>query len=192
MSSKTLITLIISLLAYSTAMAQPFYCPENAGYIDIGMTQDQVITACGQPLSKQQPNTPVTQKVPVQQLIYTALDTGSIYPGLNSAFYDQWSLQSGTTGISLQVNVMNNKVSSVSINGNSANSTSLCGGTSIPIGANVNQVYAACGSPTMVNNTFINQIIPSNTRPEVWIYQFDQYQTPVSLTFVNGKLQSIN
>jgi hypothetical protein len=192
MKSKVLMTLGFSLLPWTLAIGQPLYCPQHSGYIDIGMSVDQVISACGQPISKQPSNKPVTQRIPVQQLIYTALNTGSIYPGLNSAFYDQWSLPSGTTGVSLEVDVTNQKVSAVRINGSSTNAMSLCGGTPVQVGDNVNKVYMACGSPGMVNNTFINQSVPSNTKPEVWIYQVDQYQSPISLTFVNGKLQSIN
>lgn len=168
-----------------------FYCPQHSGYVNIGMTEDQVVQACGQPLSKQQPNMPVMQKVPATQLIYTALNRGSVYPGLNSAFYDQWSLPSGTSGINLTIQVINNKVSSVSINGSNTNAMSVCGGNSIQVGDNVNKIYSACGAPSMVNNTYINQPMPSNSKPEVWIYQVDQYQAPISLTFANGKLQSI-
>ncbi len=173
-------------------MAQSVYCPQHTGYINTGMTTAEVINACGQPLSKQTPKTPVMQRIPVQELIYTALNTGSIYPGLNSAFYNQWSLPSGTTGINLQVDLVNGKVNGVKINGSSANAVSLCGGMSVQVGDDANKIYSACGSPTMVNNTYINQPIQSNTKPEVWIYQMSPYQPPLSLTFVNGKLQSIN
>ena len=192
MKSKILITLGFSLLPWSLAIGDPLYCPQHSGYVNVGMTQAQVISACGQPISKQPSNKPVTTKVPVQQLIYTTLNTGSIYPGLNSAYYDQWSLPSGSTGISLEVDAINQKVSAVRINGSSANASSLCQGASIQIGDDVSKVYNACGSPSMVNNNYINQTVPSNTRPEVWIYQVDQYQSPISLTFVDGKLQSID
>jgi hypothetical protein len=191
MRVKLLTLLNISLLTCTQALAGPIYCPQKSGYIDVGMTEDQVISACGQPLTKQAPNVLVTQKVPVKQLIYTNLNTGSVYPGLNPAFYNQWSLPSGSTGIGLEVDIMNNKVSAVRINGSGTNAMSVCGGVSVQVGDDVGQVYSACGSPSMVNNTFVNQPIPSNSKPQVWIYQVDQYQAPISLTFVNGKLQSI-
>lgn len=192
MKFSVVATLSFSLLFSFSALAAPVYCPQRAGFIDVGMTEDQVINACGQPLTKQAPNALVTQKVPVRQLIYTALNTGSVYPQLNSAFYDQWSLPSGSTGVSLEVDVINNKVSNVRINGNGVNAMSVCGGMGVQVGDDVGKVYAACGGPSMVNNTFINQPIPSNSKPEVWIYQVDKYQNPISLTFVNGKLQSID
>ncbi len=183
-----------ALLFSSTAvLADSVYCPQNAGYINIGMTTDQVTAACGQPLSKQQPTTPIVQKIPVQQFIYKSIDTGSIYPGLNSAFFNQWSLPSGVSpGVSLRVDVINNKVSGIVMNGSSTNAMSICSGVSIEAGDPVSKVYNACGSPWAINNTYNNQLVQSTTKPEVWIYQIDRYHPPMSLTFVDGKLQSIN
>lgn len=192
MRATFFLTLSTLLLPFTAVIAQSVYCPQNAGYITPGMTEDEVLSACGQPLSKQSPNTPVMQKIPVQQLIYTALDTGSVYPGLNAAFYNQWSLPSGTNGIELTIQIINGKVSGVNINGANTNAASICNNTSIQNGDNVNKVYSACGTPSMVNNTFINQLVPPNSKPAVWIYQLNQYQAPISLTFINGKLQSIN
>jgi len=195
MRAKILLTLSVSLMPLSAALAdgpQSIYCPQKSGYINTGMTADQVMAACGQPLSKQQPITPVMQKVPAQQLIYTALNTGSYYPGLNPAYYTQWSLPSGTSGINLTIQAINGKVSSVSVNGSNTNAMSMCQGVSINSGDDVNKVYSACGTPSMVNNTYINQSLPPNSKSEVWIYQVNQYQAPFSLTFINGKLQSIN
>lgn len=186
-----LLGLFLGLLT-TVVMAQSVYCPQKAGYIHVGMTEEQVISACGQPLSKQQSNMPLMRKVPVQQLIYTSVNSSSVYPGLNSAFYTQWSLASGVSGVTLEVDVVNNKVSAVSLNGANTNAMSICGGTSIQVGDNVNQVYNACGNPSAVNNTFSKQFIQSNNKPEVWIYQVNPYQPPISLTFLNGKLQSID
>jgi hypothetical protein len=192
MNKKLFIPLTVAVLIHTSAMADTIYCPQKSGFIKTGMTENEVIAACGQPLSKQESNDPPTQKVPVQQLVYTALNTGSVYPGLNPMYYDQWSLPSGSTGINLTVDIINDKVSSIKMNGSSTNAMSVCGGNDVQIGDSVRKLYAACGGPSMVNNTFINQVIPSNTQPEVWIYQVNQYQSPIRLTFVNGKLQSIN
>lgn len=176
-----------------------FYCPQHAGYINIGMPVEQVIAACGQPLSKQQMNTPATRKVPVQQVIYNN-------EGDKRAFYGVWSLPIGNSntgilqpfggnsggGALLQITIMNNKVSSISINGASSNAFSVCGGVSVEIGDPVAAVYNACGTPSLVNHSYINQPIPSATKPEIWVYQPSPYQPPLSLTFIDGKLQSIN
>lgn len=176
-----------------SAMGEGFYCPQNHGFINTGMTQAQVINACGQPMSKlDSSNTKIEQKVPVKQLLYTHLNQGSVYPGLNPAFYDQWSLPSGSTGVGLQVDIINNKVSGVKLNGADTNALSVCGGNAIVIGDDELRVYTACGSPSMINNSFILKTIPASEKPEVWIYQQDQYSPIIRLTFVNGVLQFIN
>lgn len=181
------ISAIASLVfSFNTFAAQSFYCPQNHGYINIGMTPDQVIAACGQPLSKQQANSPVMQKVPVQQLVFN--DAGA-----PKAFYGVWALPKGiNSGAQLEVDIVDNKVKTIRINGSTSNAFSVCGGVSIQIGDPAGKVYGACGTPSVTNNTFINQPVLSNQRPEIWIYQPGQYQAPINLTFVNGKLQSID
>lgn len=179
----------VGLICFSInvmAATQSYYCPENHGYINLGMTPDQVIAACGQPLSQQDSNQPIMQQVPVQQLMYNNM-------GSPKVFYGVWAIPTGTnSGAQLQVNIVDKKVKSVNINGSSSNAFSVCGGVSIQIGDPVSKVYGACGNPSVVNNTFINQPLQSNTKPQIWIYQPGQYQSPITLTFVNGKLQSID
>ena len=203
-----LMKLSLSLLPITAAFAETsVYCPQKSGYINVGMTQDQVLAACGEPMNRQTSDRPITQKVPVTQLIYPTLNQGSpVYPQLNSAFYNQWSLPSGSRGTSLEIDVINDKVSSIHLNGRGTNAMSICGGSqpqsngqtdltgggTIAVGSNINDVYNACGSPSYVNNTFIYQTVPSAHKPEIWIYQVNQYQSPYSLTFLDGKLQSID
>ena len=188
MTSRLITVLGIASFSFSMNVfaTQSIYCPQNHGYINIGMTADQVTASCGQPLSKQQSNSPVMQKVPVQQLFYN----NEASP---TAFYGVWTLPVGvSTGAHLEVDVINNKVSAIRINGSNTNAFSICGGADIQAGDPVGKVYGSCGVPSVVNKTFVNHPIPSNQKPEVWIYQPDQYQAPISLTFVNGKLQSID
>ena len=192
MNRIRLVMLSIALWPLTGALADQLYCPAHSGYINTGMSEAQVVAACGKPLAKQSPSVPVTQRVQVKQLIYTALNQGSVYPGLNSAFYTQWSLPSGTTGIGLTIEVVNDKVVNVSVNGDSTKAMSLCGQSSIQAGTPLSQVYSACGSPMMMNNTYVDQVIPSKAKPEVWMYQINSYGAPVSLTFANGTLQSIH
>jgi len=196
MNPKVFIIFSTAILPLASAMASPTFCPQKSGYIDVGMTAEQVLNACGQPLAKERLNKPVTQKVPAQQLIYTSINTGAYYTGDTAAFYTQWSLPSGTSGVNITVQVINNKVSSVTMNGSSINSLSMCNGNGsgrgVNVGDDVSAVYTACGSPQMTNNTFIEQVVKTDKKPEVWIYKIDEFHDPMSLTFVNDKLQSID
>lgn len=194
MKKNQLILLGLGLLPFCVWAKQSMYCPQRSGYISVGMTVQEVLQACGQPISKHASNRPVTSKVPVKQLIYTSLNKGSpdaSFAPLNP-IYAQWSLPSGSQGVTLQVDIINNKVASIQMNGSSTNAMSICGGASIQTGDSESQVINACGGPDLVNQTFVNQFVPSNEKPEVWTYHVDQYQAPFSLTFANGKLQSID
>jgi hypothetical protein len=164
---------------------ESFYCPQNKAFIKIGMTQDEVISACGQPASQQDSNQPATEKVPVTQLIYNNM-------GSSTAFYGVWNVATGTSGSRLEFNIVNKKVRSMKLNSSDTNAASLCSGNSVQVGDPVEKVYYSCGSPSVTNSTYINEMMPGAPKPQVWTYEVGQYQPSVTLTFVNGKLKSIN
>jgi hypothetical protein len=188
---RHIIAVNLFVLTFSAFGADSFYCAQQHGYINIGMTQDQVISACGIPVLKRSSNTVVYEKIPVTQLIYTTLNQGGAFDGINN-IYQRWSLPSGSQGTSLQINVINQKVDSMTINGGSSNAVSLCQGVSIEKGDLIGKVYSVCGTPSLVNQTYINQPVPKALKPEIWIYQVNPYQPSFSLTFINGTLQSID
>lgn len=193
------IALVNAFISPSYAAPQSVYCPQKSGYINVGMTPDQVIAACGVPISQQQSNNPAMQQIPVQQLYFNN-------QGQSTAFYGVWAIPGGSGnygmfqpfnsnngggGVQLQVDVTNGQVKGIKVNGSDTNAFSLCGGTNITVGDPASKVYNACGTPTLSNNTFINQPIPSQQKPIIWTYKPDPYGPTVTLTFVNGKLLSI-
>lgn len=183
---------ITLLLSSSIGYADDsYYCTQNHAYIHVGMTESQVIAACGQPKVRQDATVQISRRVPITQLIYNNLNQGALFNGWTTN-YNMWSLPSGSTGISLQVEITNNKVSAISVNGSSSNASDLCQGSVFQIGDDVNAVYNACGQPNAVNNSFINQPIPSTQKPQNWIYHADPYQPKFSLTFTDGVLQAID
>ena len=189
----TSMTVVLLLgLPVTTVSAQQVFCSQHSRFIDVGMSVNEVISACGEPIRKEKSNVPVTTRIPVQQLIYTATDTGSVYPTLDDAFYNTWSLPSGTSGVNVEVDLVNDKVKAMRINGSGINAMTVCNNNKIEIGASSGAVYSACGTPTLINSTYINQQVQSETQPEVWTFKMGDYQPPMSLTFVDGKLQSIN
>jgi Protein of unknown function (DUF2845) len=188
MTSRLIIAFALMTLSWFAVADSKtsFYCPQNRGYISIGMSYEQVMSACGQPITREYSKEPLTQRVPVQQLLFNNLRSAKPFNG-------GWQSRNGSNrGGQLEVNIVDNKVHSVLINNSSVNSFSLCRGANIEVGDPVAKVYSYCGNPSLINNTFIKQPVPGNQKPEVWIYQPGQYQPPLSLTFVNGKLQSID
>lgn len=190
---KVWLPLILGSLSLPVeAQVTSFYCPTGHGYINLGMSTSQVLSACGQPSSIEKSNQSLIQQIPVTELIYTNLNQGAPYSGLDVT-YQMWSISSGTTQVSMQVNIINNQVSSIEVNGQSENAMSVCGGTPIQIGDSADSVYSACGNPSMVNQTYIKQPVRTsdNAKPETWVYNVDQYSQSFRLTFLNGILQSI-
>ena len=172
--------------------ADSFYCPQNHQYINVGMSQAQVLQACGEPSSKKSGANTVTQQIPVVQLIYSNLNSGAVdyYPGVNP-IYRQWSLPSGSQGVTIQVNVIENKIASIALNQQSTNAVSACQGGSFQVGDDISAVTNACGSPSIVNNSYINKSVPKEMQPEIWNYNNLPYQPGVTLTFIQGVLQFI-
>lgn len=191
MKFKLLITLLTLFYPFAN-YAQGYYCPQNHAYVNIGMSQADVIKACGEPQVKlDSTQNKIEQKIPVKQLIYVKLNRGAVFTTMDS-IYDTWSLPSGSEGLSVQVDVINNKVSGFKINGAETNALTVCGGAAIMIGDEELRVYNACGTPSMINNSYIVKTIPGSEKPEVWVYQADQYSPQVKMTFVNGILQFLS
>lgn len=173
---------------------EALYCPTHSAYIKTGMTQDEVVAACGKPTNTDNANVPVMQRVPMTQLTYQSISTVNTVQG-HVDLYNMWSLPvAGNSTIpgGIEFDVINDRISAIRVNGGDTNVQSLCGGVYIQVGQPVSVAYQNCGNPTMVNQTFVTQQVPSNDDPVVWVYQFDKYQAPISLTFIKGKLQSIH
>lgn len=185
--------ILLTSFTLLTHAATSFYCPQRHGYINVGMTQDQVIAACGQPTAIRDNNSPVVQQIPVTQLIYSILNQGAMYynPGITPV-YNMWSLPSGSQGTSVEIDLVDNQVNAIKVNGSESNALSVCQGGKVQVGDNISAVYNACGAPSLINNTYVNKPVPANQKPQVWVYTIDQYQPSVTFTFINGILKSIN
>lgn len=185
---KTILYFVVSWLCcfIGSALAQTsIYCPQNHGYASVGMSEKEVLVACGQPTKKQKSQAPLMQKIPMMQLIYNN-------QGTSKAFYGVWSLPVGVSGgASLEVDVINNQVYAVNIGGESSKAFSVCGGAAIVRGDPVSKVYSACGNPSSINNTYVSVPVSNSVFPEIWIYEAP-YQNSIRLTFLGGKLESIN
>lgn len=191
---KKLIGCGLILISSMTQAADSLYCPTHSAQINIGMTSAQVISACGEPKSKKTSNQPMTQKVPMTQLMYnTVLSSGAFTTYSNLAnTYHTYNLPTNQGSVSYEIDIINNKVSAIKMNGAGTNALSICGGMAIQKGDPVAKVYNSCGSPNIVNNSYNDETIQSENPPEIWTYQFTPYQAPVNITIVEGILRAIN
>lgn len=190
----SIVSLIVPLSAFASEM---FYCPQHQAFIRIGMTMDQVSAACGPPMSDLVSNVPLYNTIQVQQLIYNNQGTDLPFSNENpdNPFrynYLFWApLKSGSGGAQMEVNIVDNKVKLFRINSSNNNAANLCNGYHIQIGDPVGRVYSQCGSPSIINTTYMKEFVPVQGKPKVWVYRLNEFQPAVTLTFVNGHLQSI-
>ncbi len=192
LKTQTTALFITGLIAASACFAEqePFYCPKNHGYVRIGMTEAQVLQNCGEPTSKEKSKRAAVEQVPVTQLIYSTLNPDPVYRGYE-LIYNTWSLPIGSGGNSLEVDVIDNKISAIRLNGNETNASSVCSNRSFAVGDLADKVFSACGSPSMTNKTFINRSVPGKAKPVTWTYYIDRYQPTFKLIFIDGTLRAI-
>lgn len=192
---KLLFGLLLTVLSISQmAYADPFYCTGNNAYINVGMSADEVEQACGAPQTIQKSQQDATQKVPVSQLTFnvstntTGAYAGTVTPGVQSS-----SFQINTGPLTtLIVSVKNNQISSISLNGESAQSVSICGNGNFGIGDPPSSATSSCGSPVSENDTYENVSTGQSNEVDTWTYHPGNYQPDFSLIFVNDVLSQIN
>lgn len=188
---KHIFILSLYLMApFGFAEQKPFYCPQKHGYVRIGMTESEALAACGQPTSKEKSKQAAVEQVPVTQLIYTTLNPNPVYRGYKLV-YRMWSLPIGSQGSSLEVDIIDKKITAIRLNGENINASSVCDNRSFAVGDVADMVFTACGNPSHVNNTFVNRKIDSKNKPVTWIYNADPYQPTFRLIFLDGTLRAI-
>jgi len=188
---KPMLLLSLFLIAVpSFAEQQPFYCPQKHGYVRIGMTESEALAACGEPTSKEKSQKSAVEQVPVTQLIYTTLNPDPVYRGYELV-YRMWSLPIGSQGSSLEIDIIDQKIVAIRLNGEGTNASSICNNRSFAVGDPGDAAFSACGNPSHVNKTFINRTIRSKSKPITWTYSTDPYQPTFRLIFLDGTLRAI-
>lgn len=188
----TLLGMLFSCLIPS-AFADTFYCTQNNQYINTGMTVLQVQAACGAPQNIAKSQQSETQQIPVSQLTFNISTTittgyaGTVTPGIQSGTF-----QVNTGPMStLIVSVQNDQIKSILLNGQSAQSVSICGGGSFGVGDPAENATDSCGDPAAENDTYINEPTGGTMDVETWSYKPNNYQPPFQFVFQNGILTQI-
>ena len=180
--------LLISFMSFYCQLSfadEPMYCPGRSKYINVGMTAAQLTDACGKPTKMQELDREATIKVKVKQLIYNAINS-------KRAFYGVWSVRSGVdNGAQLEIDVIDNQIVAMKINGENVNSTNLCQNQTINIKDPMYRAINLCGDPSTTNQTYVNMPVSGNSKPQVWTYQASPYQPAMTFTIVDGKIVSM-
>src|SRR3990167_9833930 len=119
------ILLLNGFACLAFADPQSVFCPQKSGYINIGMTVDQVIAACGQPISQQKSDQPAMQQVPIKQVFFNNQGQSTAFYGVwaipggfaNSGAFEPFNANTGGGGVQLQVDITNDAVRAVKVNG---------------------------------------------------------------------------
>ena len=182
-----------------------FYCAQKHSFIHVGMTIDEVLQNCGMPQMRQEGGN-IVRNQPVTRLSYNNMYKGPVYYWDLNKVYQIFSIPSSANYSSVTVDIVDNKVRSVLLNGNSVQGTTACqypgttqfggnpsysNGSTIAVGDSYEQILSACGSPDYTDQTFTPIPVSKSDKPELWIYKVDQYNPSYHLIFTNGVLREI-
>lgn len=180
--------LVTPLLITSFLLSQSAYalmCTKTYAQVTTGMTAAQVKAACGNPTSVQQKRQDLFENEQVEFWNYSSdIPTKHTATAMEDLGYVNEPVQSKQFTFDKE-----GKVTAISIGGGSMDSTSACGGM-IKIGDNRSLVSSYCGKPSQAT-AGQKRIRKGSVVNEIWIYQFDEFRPPVSLTFEKGVLVNI-
>jgi hypothetical protein len=194
------------LISASCFAVDSLYCPNGHGMIRVGMNIAEVSNFCGLPTSSITDSSQIVQNIPITRLSYNNFYKGPVYYWNLQKVYQIFSVPSSSNNTTLTVDIYQGKVKSIALNGMGVQSTTACnyqgstlfaGNPSpsnnavIAVGDSQDSIFATCGNPDTVDDTFIQAPVSKNDQPELWSYQFDPYSPKYNLIFIQGTLKSI-
>jgi len=175
---------LLPLFLIQTSFA--YYCSTSSGsgYINIGDSMAEVKSNCGAPTSVQISEVKDQSFSTTEYWLYNRTQVSNSIPlGIEQPDARV------TAGKTFSFAISNSKVKSISVNGNSVQSTKNCG-RPINIGTDADTVLSLCGKPsnTNVENT------PSDNKVKVTTLVYDQgeYQNTLKLEFIDDQLKTIS
>ncbi len=196
------LSLGLSLPGFS---ADGFYCAQKHAFIRVGMTTEEVLNNCGDPQLKQEGGN-IVRNQPVTRLSYNNMYKGPVYYWDLNKVYHIFSIPSSSNNSTVTVDIVDNKVKTISLNGNGVQGTTACqypgatqfagnpsysNGSPINVGDSYEDVIHACGNPDYTDQTYTQVPVAKSDRPELWIYKLDQYNPSYHLTFIQGVLKDV-
>lgn len=183
----------IAALCLITSLSWAMFCNTGQGsngWIEQGMSQDDVIAACGQPSSTAQIQKDNNNLDSTQYWSYQAqslqLQPQSSFPAPTP--YNSRKMNTSTNTFVVEIN--NNIVTSVAVNGNLVSSGNCPEGGSVRVGDSVNQVTASCGAATQTSYQYQKDTsaLPPVTQ---WTYQLPGGQS-LNIQFQQGVVSELN
>lgn len=163
---------VLAFCSMMVARAEALLCPTNFNHIKAGDTIATVESKCGKPDTQE--TKPIPPPTPQEWTYYIpqTVSTGTT------------SQQQGTLKTTISFDASGNAIN-ISVNGIGVGASTICG-SMINLGDNLKNVKAACGKPSVVNQTAPDE--SSNVKKDEQTTFTYNTKPPITLTFKNGVL----
>jgi hypothetical protein len=180
-----IIIYVISLMCIAITPAWALFCTPASGtngWIEEGMTQDDVIAACGQPDQQTQDENSGKQLQTTQYWTYQKQTVQDMSEGN--------AVNMTISPTILVVEIRNNKITRLALNGNFVSSANCPEGGLLNVGEDDDVIVSRCGSATQVS--YQNETVDSSAPPNIiWTYQSANGAAPLQIQFQNGVVSQI-
>jgi Protein of unknown function (DUF2845) len=182
----------ITVLSLITSVSWAMFCNTSQGtngWIEQGMSQQDVLAACGQPNSTAQIDNDKSRLNVTQYWNYQQQNM-QMLPQKVSAPTPYTSINVNSAGNTLVVEINNNKISSLAVNGNFVSTGSCPNGGFVRVGDTADALAARCGAATQVSYQYAKDTsaLPPITQ---WTYQLQGGQSLI-IKFQQGVVSGIN
>ncbi len=182
----------ITVLSLITSVSWAMFCNTSQGtngWVEQGMSQQDVLAACGQPNSAVQIDNGKGRLNATQYWNYEQ-QTMQMLPQQVSGPTPYNSIKVNTAGNSLVVEINNNKITSLAVNGNFVSTGNCPNGGFVRVGDTADVLASRCGNATQVSYQYAKDTsaLPLTTQ---WTYQLQGGQS-LTIQFQQGVVSGIN
>ncbi len=167
------------------------FCSSSQGnnWIDLGMSEQEVQAACGQPTAIQVSDDRSKQLKSTQYWTYQTQKASPLYPPKAPLSNGVDQLTVGSDSLTVQIN--QNQVSQLAMNGHLLKEASCPQGGALSLGDSADRVLALCGRPNVVS-TQHEEVDVAGPQTKNWVYSSGQGQSSLQIEFSDGVVSKID
>jgi hypothetical protein len=182
----------ITVLSLITSISWAMFCNTSQGlngWVEQGMSEQAVLAACGQPNSAVQIDNDKSRLNATQYWNYQQ-QTMQMLPERVSAPTPYTSINVNSAGNTLVVEIRNDRITSLAVNGNFVSTGNCPNGGFVRVGDTAEVLATRCGIATQVDYQYERE--PLDLPPITqWIYQLQGGQT-LTIQFQQGVVSGLN
>lgn len=182
----------ITVLSLITSVSWAMFCNGSQGsngWVEQGMSEQDVLAACGQPNSAIEIDSD-KNRLNVTQYWNYQQQTMQMLPQKVAAPTPYTSINVNSAGNTLVVEINNNKITSLAVNGNFVSTGNCPNGGFVRVGDTADALASRCGAATQVSYQYAKEtsVLPPITQ---WIYQLQGGQS-LTIQFQQGVVSELN